>query len=198
MAYEGKTNQALKIKNDDMTSERFYDFLKVVFDNYFEFTEEGAGIYVFHAASEVLNFLNFYIGAGFLYKQMISWVKNTFVLGRQDYHWQHEPVIYGWKPGAAHKWHGDRKQTTVWNVDKPQRNEEHPTMKPIELVAIPINNSSKIGDNVGDFFGGSGSTLIACEQLNRCCRMMELDERYCDVIINRWELLTGEKAVLIE
>lgn len=131
-------------------------------------------------------------------KQVLVWNKNTCILGRQDYQWKHEPCLYGWKGGSAHKWYADRKQTTVIDIDKPLRNEKHPTMKPIELFASQIKNSSKEGDVVLDSFGGSGTTLIACEQLKRKCYTMELSERYSSVIIDRWEKLTGEKAVKIK
>ena len=126
------------------------------------------------------------------------WAKNSLVLGRQDYQWKHEPCFYGWKEGASHEWYSDRNQTTILEFKRPTRNDIHPTMKPVELIGYQITNSSKSKDKVLDIFGGSGSTLIACEQLNRKCYMMELDEHYCDVIIDRWQKLTGKTAVKLE
>ena len=187
-----------KIMNDNMTDDAFYCFLLDAFKNMAQKSKEGAPIYVCHADSEGLNFRAAFREAGWDLKQCIIWVKHHFVMGRQDYQWQHEPILYGWKPGAAHKFYGDRKQTTVWQIDRPMASREHPTMKPVALCAKAIENSSKAGDIVLDLFGGSGSTLIACEQLNRTCYMMELDPIYCDVIIKRWENLTGQKAVLAE
>ncbi|MDI6508815.1 site-specific DNA-methyltransferase, partial [Bacillus wiedmannii] len=155
----------------------------------------GAAIYVCHADSEGVNFRKSLKESGWLLKQCIIWVKNHFVMGRQDYHWQHEPILYGWKPGAAHTWNNDRKQTTVWEYDKPQRNGEHPTMKPVGIPARGIQNSSYKNNIVFEPFGGSGSTLIAAEQLQRICYIMEYDPKYCDVIIKRWEEFTGKKAI---
>lgn len=198
VAYEGKTKDAMTIKNDKMGNESFYEFLLDTFKNYYVIALEGAPIYIFHADSEGANFRNSMKEAGFKLAQCLVWVKNTFVMGRQDYHWQHEPILYGWKEGKAHTWRSDRKQTTVWNFDKPQRNGEHPTMKPINLIEYPISNSSAVGSIVVDFFGGSGSTLIACEKTGRVCRTMELDPKYADVILARWEEYTGEKAELSE
>lgn len=189
--YVGKTTDALKIKNDKMNDSDFYQFLFDVYSRLYESSQDGAGIYVFHADSEGLNFRKAMIDAGYKLSQCCIWVKNSMVMGRQDYHWQHEPVLVGWKPTAAHKWYSDRKQTTVWEFDRPTRNIDHPTMKPVELIAYPIQNSSKKGDIVLDLFGGSGSTLIACEQTNRINYSMELDEHYCDVIIQRYVNLTG-------
>lgn len=198
VAYEGKTKDALKIKNDEMSDDNFKTFLFLAYKNMFNMAKSGAAIYVFHADTEGINFRQELINAGFMLKQCCIWVKNSMILGRQDYHWQHEPVLYGWKPGASHKWYSDRSQKTTWFFDKPTKNLEHPTMKPLELVAYPIKNSSKEGDTVLDLFGGSGSTLIACEQLGRKCLMMELDEKYATVIINRWEQLTGNIASKVE
>lgn len=195
VAYTGKTKDALKIENDEMDNEGFHQFLLDAFVSMFMFTKDGAGFYVFHADSEGYNFRGSLVEAGFLIKQCCIWVKQTLVMGRQDYQWQHEPVLYGWKPGEAHHWYSDRKQTTLWNFNRPSRSPEHPTTKPIDLIAYPIENSSQKGEIVMDLFGGSGSTLIACEQLKRRCRMTELDPRYVDVIIARWEKLTGGKAV---
>ena len=195
--YVGKTKDALKIQNDRKADGDFYQFLSDAFTNMFMVAVEGSPIYVFHADSEGLNFRRALIEAGYKLAQCCIWVKQSMVMGRQDYQWQHEPILYGWKEGAAHKWYSDRKQTTIWNFNRPSKSKEHPTMKPLDLVAYPIKNSSLENCVVLDLFGGSGSTLIACEQLNRICYMMELDEKYCDVIIKRWEEFTGQKAELI-
>lgn len=192
--YEGGTKDRLTIKNDHMKDDDFRHFLTLAFLNMAQASKAGSPIYVCHADSEGLNFRTAFKEAGWDLKQCIIWVKQRFVMGRQDYQWQHEPILYGWKPGAAHKFYGDRKQTTVWQIDRPIANREHPTMKPVALCAKAIENSSKAGDIVLDLFGGSGSTLIAAEQLNRTCYMMELDPVYCDVIVQRWENLTGQKA----
>ncbi len=198
VAYEGKTKEALKIQNDKMSNDGFYDFLLKAHQCMFNFSAQGAPVYVFHADSEGLNFRKALINAGYKLAQCCIWIKQSMVMGRQDYHWQHEPVLYGWKEGAAHPWHTDRKQTTLWHFDRPSKNLEHPTMKPVELIEYPINNSSKTGDVVFDPFGGSGSTLIACEKTGRQCQMIELDPVYVDVIIKRWEDFTGQKAKLLE
>lgn len=192
VAYEGKTADALTIENDEMNDGEFYDFLLRAHKRMAESVRPGGALYVFHADSEGINFRTAFKESGFLLKQCCIWVKQTMVMGRQDFHWQHEPVLYGWLAGAGHTWCTDRKQTTVWNFDRPMRNAEHPTMKPIELIAYPIECSTKKGQIVLDLFGGSGSTLIACEQTKRCCRMMELDPRYCDVIVNRYCKLTDQ------
>lgn len=197
VAYEGKTKDALTIQNDSMGDESFYQFLYDVHVNYFTIAKEGCGLYVFHADLEGLNFRRAFKESGFDLKQCCIWVKQTMVMGRQDYHWKHEPILYGWKGGASHNWYTDRKQTTIWEFDRPFRNDIHPTMKPIDLIEYPINNSSKNGDIVVDFFGGSGSCLIACEKTGRKARLMELDPKYCDVIVKRWEDFTGQKAVLL-
>lgn len=193
--YEGKTKDALKIENDKFdTSDSFYQFLYDAFTNLFVSTGDGCPIYVCHADSEGLNFRKAFQDAVYLLKQCVIWNKNTMVMGRQDYQWKHEPILYGWKSGEAHKWYGGRNKYTVWDIEKPSRSGEHPTMKPLELVSIAIQNSSKHNDLVLDTFGGSGSTLIACEQTNRVCYMMELDEHYATVILDRWEKLTGKVA----
>jgi len=192
--YEGGTKDKLKIQNDKMEDSRFLQFLTDAFTRMNENSKKGAAIYVFHSESEGYNFRSAFKAAGYSLRQCLIWVKNTMVIGRQDYHWQHEPILYGWKEGAKHAWYGDRKQTTLIRYDRPLRNAEHPTMKPVGLCGYLIGNSSKEGDIVLDLFGGSGSTLIACEQLNRICYMMELDPVYCDVIVKRWENLTGQKA----
>lgn len=240
--YQGGTSDKLTIKNDNMPLNEFNSFLNNAFASMFEAVIPGGAIYVCHADSEGANFRGALLEAGWLIKQCLIWVKNQFVIGRQDYQWQHEPILYGWKPGAAHQWYGGRKQgtviedgmpvviergdngtlititavveklvlrvpdfeiihtgddsdTTIWRFEKPLRNKEHPTMKPIRLCARAIHNSSKAKDIVADFFGGSGSTLIASEQADRSCYAMEIDPVYCDVIIRRWEEFTGEKAI---
>lgn len=160
--------------------------------------KDGASFYIWHSDSEGFNFRSACKNTGWKIRQCLIWVKNSIVLGRQDYQWKHEPCLYGWKDGAAHYFVDDRTQSTVWEFNKPLRNIEHPTMKPVDLIARAINNSSRSDNIVLDIFGGSGTILIACEQLNRKCYMMELDPKYCDVIIKRWENLTGEKAVKID
>ena len=194
--YEGKTSEALKIENDNMSETEFYNFLLDSFKNMFDSIKYGGSAYVFHADTEGLNFRNAFKSCGFKLAQCLVWVKNTFVMGRQDYQWRHEPILYGWKPGAGHYFVDNRKQSTVLEFDKPSRNAEHPTMKPVDLLVYLIKNSSKENDLILDLFGGSGSTLIATEQTQRRCYTMELDPKYCDVIIKRWENLTGEKAIL--
>ena len=185
------------IENDSMTDEEFFNFLKKVYVNMLEVLEEGGAYYVWYATSETINFLKALESAGSDFRQILIWNKNTFVLGRQDYQWKYEPCIYGWKEGASHNWYSDRSQTTVLDFNKPLRNAEHPTMKPVDLFKYLIQNSSKAGDKVLDLFGGSGTTLIACEELNRECFMMEYEPKYVEVIIKRYENLTGDKAVKI-
>jgi DNA modification methylase len=199
VAYKGGTKDQLTIKNDNLSSEDFEALLRDFYVNAFIFMKEGAGIYVFHADSEGEKFRRFFREANLKMTQCLIWLKNSFVLGRQDYQWQHEPVLfggkeytdhdpvlYGWKEGEKHRWYSNRKQTTLLKFDRPQRNAEHPTMKPIPLIGYLINNSSKKNDLVFDFFLGSGSTLIAAEQLNRRCFGCELDPKYCDVIVDRY------------
>lgn len=195
--YEGKTDDNLKIMNDNMEDNQFYSFLESAFINLYNSVKDGGSIYIFHADTEGLNFRKAMMSSGFKLAECLVWVKNAFVMGRQDYHWKHEPVLYGWKPGASHYFINDRSQSTVLEFDKPIRNEEHPTMKPIDLIAYLINNSSKKDEIVLDLFGGSGTTMIACEQTNRKAFIMELDPRYCDVIVDRWEKFTNQKAELI-
>lgn len=190
--YEGTAG---KIQNDKMEDSAFYTFLFSAFTNMFENTKKGGAIYVCHADTEGLNFRNAYKNAGFKLAECLIWVKNALVLGRQDYHWRHEPILYGWKEGAAHYFVDDRSQDTIWEYNKPRKNEEHPTMKPLELVGKAIANSSRVGEVVLDLFGGSGSTLIASEQLNRICYMMELDEKYIDVIVNRYYAFTHDENI---
>ena len=196
-AYTGKTKDALKIQNDSMKDDEFKKFLLEFYKNAHKAMKPGAPFYIWHADNEGLNFRAMLQEAGMQLRQTLIWNKNAITLGRQDYQWKHEPCLYGWKEGAAHKWYSDRSQPTVMDFKKPSRSEQHPTMKPIELFSYQISNSSKPGDIVLDMFGGSGTTMMACEQLNRTCYMMELDPKYCDVIINRWEQFTGQKAVKI-
>jgi DNA modification methylase len=186
-----------KLLNDNLSDAEFLKFLTDAFQNMHDYSKQGAAIYVFHADSEGYNFRKAFKDAGYDLKQTLIWMKNSLVLGRQDYQWMHEPILYGWKSGASHSWYGDRKQTTVLKYDRPLKSAEHPTMKPIELCGYLIKNSSKEGDVVLDPFGGSGSTMISCEQLNRTCYMMELDPKYVDVIIERYEKFTGQKAVKV-
>ena len=194
--YVGKTAEALKIKNDNMSDNQFYEFLKKVFENMYSVTKEGASIYVFHADTEGLNFRKAFKDAGYKLAECLIWKKDCFVMGRQDYQWQHEPILYGWKEGAAHYFINDRTQSTILEFDRQKQSTLHPTMKPIDLIAKLIKNSSKENDIILDLFGGSGSTIIAAEQLNRNCYTMELDPKYCDVIVKRWETLTNKEAIL--
>lgn len=194
--YEGATKDKLKIENDNMSNDEFYQFLETAFINMFDSIKEGGSIYVFHADTEGLNFRKAFINAGFKLAQCLVWVKNTFVMGRQDYQWGHEPILYGWKEGASHYFTESRKESTILEFEKPSKNAEHPTMKPIDLLVYLIKNSSKEDELILDLFGGSGSTLIAAEQTKRKCYAMELDAKYCDVIVKRWENLTGQKAAL--
>lgn len=233
------------ILNDNMGDSEFREFLLASYSRMFESCKEGAPIYVCHAETEGENFRGAFVEAGFKLAQCIIWAKNSLVLGRQDYHWRHEPILYGWKPGAAHKWYGGRKQDTIiedkhgvsiaekdgrhvitvqsgvhtlvlsvpeyrieyasddagtslWRIERPSRSADHPTMKPVALMARAIMNSSRTGDIVLDPFGGSGTTLIAAEQTGRCAYLMELDPKYADVIVRRWEEFTGGKAEKLE
>lgn len=240
VAYEGGTKDALTILNDNMSGSAFYAFLRAFYDAAYGVTKPGGAIYVCHADSEGVNFRGAMQDAGWLLKQCLIWVKNALVLGRQDYHWRHEPILYGWKGGASHHWYGGRKHdtvidesfgvtiqdgpvkqihitnglnalvlevpsyevkfagndetTSIWRVERPTKNKEHPTMKPVAIPGRAIQNSSLAGEIVLDPFGGSGSTLIACEQTGRKAYLMELDPKYCDVIVQRWEALTGGRA----
>lgn len=186
VAYQGKTKAALTIENDNMGDGDFYQFLYDYYVNCFTFMRPGAPIYVFHADSEGANFRRAFVDAGLKLSQCLVWVKQQFVMGRQDFHWQHEPVLYGWKEGAAHTWCSDRKQTTVLRFDRPSRNADHPTMKPVDILAYLVECSSKEGAVVFDGFGGSGSLLITCEKTARQARVVELDPRYCDVHVRRY------------
>lgn len=186
-----KSSDGLTIQNDSMKDEEFYTFLLTAFQWMAEHLENGGSAYVFHADTEGLNFRKAFIDAGFHLAGVCIWVKNSLVLGRSDYQWQHEPVLFGWKKGGKHSWYSDRSQTTIWNYDKPKRNKNHPTSKPLDLLGYPVCNSSQENAIVLDTFGGSGSTLMACEQLNRICCMMELDEKYASVILRRYVEDTG-------
>ena len=197
VAYEGKTDDALTIDNDKMKSDEFYDFLTSAFSAAVEVLKAGGAFYIWHADVNGLDFRLALKASGLTLRQTLIWNKNAMVLGRQDYQWKHEPCLYGWKDGAGHNWYSDRCQTTILEFNKPARNGEHPTMKPVELFAYQIQNSTKKGEIVFDLFGGSGTTIIACEQTGRIGYSMELDPKYCDVIIKRYENLTGKKAVKI-
>ena len=181
--YEGSAG---KIKNDNMDKTAFYDFLLAAFQNTESAMADDASIYVFHADTEGLNFRKAFADSGFYLSGCCIWKKQSLVLGRSPYQWQHEPVLYGWKKKGKHQWYTGRKESTIWEFDKPKKNGEHPTMKPIPLLAYPIMNSSMSNSVVLDPFGGSGSTLIACEQTQRICYTIELDEKFCDVIVNRY------------
>ena len=175
-----------KIKNDNLENDKFYQFLFDAFTCMEKAMADDASIYVFHADTEGLNFRKAFADAGFYLSGTCIWKKQSLVLGRSPYQWQHEPCLFGWKKNGKHQWYSDRKQTTIWEFDKPKKNGDHPTMKPVPLIAYPIKNSSMSNCIVLDPFGGSGSTLIACEQTNRLCHTIELDEKYCDVIIKRY------------
>jgi site-specific DNA-methyltransferase (adenine-specific) len=185
VAYEGKTKDALTIQNDSMSDDSFYQFLYDFYTALGSYTKAGGAWYVWHADSEGANFRSAMKNSGIMVKQCLIWVKNSMVMGRQDYQWRHEPCLYGWKEGAAHGWYSDRKQTTILEFDRPSRNTEHPTMKPIPLIAYQIGNSSKQGDIVADGFGGSGTTMVAAHQLNRKGYLVEFDPKYCQVIVDR-------------
>ena len=187
--YEGTAG---KIKNDNLADEKFYQFLFDAFSNIEKVMADDASIYVFHADTEGLNFRKAFSDAGFYLSGCCIWKKPSLVLGRSPYQWQHEPCLYGWKKNGKHQWYSDRKQTTIWEFEKTKKNTDHPTMKPIPLLAYPIQNSSMSNTLVLDPFGGSGSTLIACEQLNRTCYMCELDPKYASVILRRYVEDTGD------
>ena len=185
VSYEGKTEDKMKIQNDSMSASDFYQFLYDFYTALTTCTKKGGAIYVWHASTEVVNFAKAMMDAGWLLKQELIWVKNSMVMGRQDYQWKHEPCLYGWLEGAAHNWYSDRSQTTVIEYNRPNRNAEHPTMKPVGLFGYQIQNSSKRGDIVIDPFAGSGTTMVACEETGRKARVIELDPKYCAVIIDR-------------
>lgn len=195
VAYEGVAGT---IQNDNMDDKKFYEFLFNAYKGMYESLADGGSIYVFHADKETINFRLAFKDAGFFYHQTCIWVKNSPVLGRCDYQYNHEPVLVGWKPTAGHKFYADRKQRTTWNFDRPTKSKYHPTMKPIALVAYPITNSSLTNSIVLDPFGGSGSILIACEQTDRICYTIELDEKYADVIVNRYiEQVGSDEGVFL-
>lgn len=187
-----KSSDGLTIENDSIKGDDFYQFLYKAFKNMADNLEKGGAAYVFHADTEGLNFRKAFIDAGFHLAGCCIWVKNSLVLGRSDYQWQHEPVLYGFLKNGKHKWFSDRKQTTIWNFDKPKRNKNHPTSKPLDLLGYPICNSTQENAIVLDTFGGSGSTMMACEQTKRICYMMELDEKYASVILRRYVEDTGD------
>ena len=195
--YTGKTADALKIENDSMGDETFRQFLIDAFTTADSVMKPGASFYIWHADSEGFNFRGACHDIGWTVRQCLIWAKNSMVMGRQDYQWKHEPCLYGWKEGASHSWYSDRKQTTLLEFDRPTKSLMHPTMKPVPLFSYLIKNSSKTNDAVLDLFGGSGTTVICCEDMNRAAYVMELDPRYVDVIIDRWETHTGETAVLL-
>lgn len=194
VSYEGKTKDALTIQNDEMSNDGFRQFLR---DSYIAANasmKDGAVFYIWHADSEGYNFRGAAFDIGWQIRQCLIWVKQVMVMGRQDYHWKHEPCLYGWKDGAGHLWNTDRKQTTVLEFDRPFKNVEHPTMKPIELFEYQMLNNTKNNNLILDSFGGSGTTMIAAEKNSRRSRLMELDPKYCDVIIKRWQDFTGQEA----
>ena len=194
-----RSGSGLSIQNDSMENGEFYTFLYNSFQNMAAHLEKGGAAYVFHADTEGLNFRKAFVDAGFHLAGVCIWVKNSLVLGRSDYQWQHEPVLYGFLKNGKHPWYSDRKQTTIWNYDKPKRNKNHPTSKPLDLLGYPICNSSQENAIVIDTFGGSGSTMMACEQTNRICHMMELDEKYASVILRRYVEDTGDsESVYVE
>lgn len=191
VAYEG--SNGLTIQNDSMEDTKFREFLRAAFECAEKAMKPGASFYIFHADSEGYNFRGACFDVGLRVRECLVWKKNALVLGRQDYQWIHEPCLYGWKDGSAHNWYGDRSQTTIMEFNKPKKNDVHPTMKPTEMLVYLLKNSTKKGDKVLDTFGGSGSTLIACQQTGRVCFSMELDPKYVDVIRKRWaEHVHGE------
>lgn len=197
VAYEGKTKDRLTIQNDSMDNDSFRQFLRDAFSSADAVMKQGAVFYIWHADSEGYNFRGACFDIGWKVRQCLIWNKNSMVMGRQDYQWKHEPCLYGWKDGASHLWASDRKQTTVIDYQKPNASKIHPTMKPVGLFDYQIKNNTKGGDIVLDLFNGSGTTIMACEQNGRVARCMELDPRYVDACVKRWENFTGEKAVLL-
>src|SRR5690606_31040582 len=196
VSYVGKTKDALTIENDSLDDEAFREFLVVAFVNAFNVLKPGAAFYIWHADSEGFNFRGAIHDCGELVRQCLIWNKNSMVMGRQDYHWKHEPCLYGWKNGASHRWYADRSQTTVLDFARPSRSEIHPTMKPAALIAYQIGNSTKQRDLVFDPFLGSGTTIIAAQQLGRRCFGLELAPRFCDNIVDRFQRFTGTPAIL--
>ncbi len=198
VSYVGKTKDALTIENDSMGMNQLEEFLTEAFNNIYQATKPGACWYVSSPSGpQFVAFGKPLLNLG-VWRQTLIWVKDIFVMGHSDYHWKHETIFYGWTPGAAHHAVPDRKQDTVWEFDRPKRSSEHPTMKPIDLITKSLTNSSSQKNIIIDAFGGSGSTLIACEQSKRVARVIELDPKYCDVIIERWEKLTGQEAERVE
>lgn len=197
VSYTGGTG--LTIKNDNLKGEEFYHFILVSLKNMAEHMDAGASIYVFHADTEGLNFRKAFVDAGFHLSGVCIWKKNALVLGRSPYNWIHEPILFGWLKGGKHKWYTGRSETTVWNYDKPQKNANHPTEKPVGLLAYPINNSSQVNGIVMDTFLGSGSTMIASEQTDRICLGMDLDEKYVSVVLRRFvEFIGSDEGVFVE
>jgi site-specific DNA-methyltransferase (adenine-specific) len=197
IAYEGGSKKREQIKNDEMADEEFRQFLKDVYIAADAVMKAGAVFYIWHADTEGYNFRGAARDMGWRVRQTLIWNKDNSAFGRSDYHWKHEPCLYGWKEGSAHLWATDRKQTTVISCKRPSKSDLHPTMKPVELMEYQILNNTKGSDIVLDLFGGSGSTMIAAEKIGRHSRLMELDPKYCDVIIKRWEDFTGKKAELL-
>jgi len=198
VAYVGKTKDAMKIQNDSMDDESFRQFLRDAFVAADAVMKSGAVFYIWHADLEGYNFRGACKDSGWTVRQCLIWKKQTLVMGRQDYHWRHEPCLYGWKEGAGHLWATDRKQTTILEFDRPSRSTLHPTMKPVDLIEYQVLNNTKGQDVVLDLFGGGGSTLIACEKTGRHARLMELDPKYVDVIVRRWQEFTGKQAIHAE
>ena len=198
VAYEGGTEEKMKIENDSMENDLFAQFLKSVFENMYAVLKPGGSFYVFHADSEGENFRRAIREANFKIAQCCIWVKDTLVMGRQDYQWQHEPCLYGWKLGAAHYWNSNRKQTTIWRFDKPRANRIHPTMKPVALMAYPICNSTRHGEVVVDFFSGSGSTIMACQQTDRIGYAMEIDPKYVAASVLRFKAMFPQTDIRLE
>ena len=186
-----------KIKNDNMSDDKFYQFLFAAFVNMEQNMEQDASIYVFHADTQGLNFRKAFKDAGFYLSGCCIWKKNALVLGRSPYQWQHEPCLFGWKLNGRHQWYSDRKQTTIWEYDRPKASKEHPTMKPVALMAYPIQNSSMSHCIILDPFLGSGSTLMACQQTGRICYGIELDEKFVDVIVKRYISECGSEGVFV-
>jgi site-specific DNA-methyltransferase (adenine-specific) len=195
VSYVGKTKDALTIQNDSLDDDSLTEFLRQAFNTAMLATECGAAWYVAAPAGPLHQCFSVVLKEVGVWRQTLNWIKSSMVMGRSDYHYQHEPIFYGWNPSGTHKWTSDRKQTTVLNFQKPNKNREHPTMKPIELVEYCVGNNTNKGDIVLDLFGGSGTTMMACEKSGRLSRLMELDPKYNDVIVKRWQDFTGKKAV---
>ena len=193
-----RRTDGLVIENDSWSNdEEFIEFLIKAFNSGMSVIKAGGAFYIWYASTQSLNFLTAAKEAGMQIRQTLIWNKSVFTFGRQDYQWKHKPCLYGWKDGAGHEWMGDRKQATVLDFDKPSRSDAHPTMKPLELFAYQIKNNTRENEAVLDIFGGSGTTIMACEQLKRKAYTCELDPHYCDVILQRWEDFTGKKAELL-